>query len=132
MPRKKNKFKKKTLKDLPNDWAEIALENGEKGGYIGHLTKPYGISLDTILRLRDEHPKFDEVLSEMENRGKCYLIDRGNGMMEGAQGNGQVWKFAMQNRMGWSEKRETALENRVIVSGIDTFADILTDYEDEK
>ena len=104
---------KKTLDNLPSNWAEIMISIGREGGIEVHVQNALGISRHVFHRFVEEYEEFEKVYEEYKRLSEQWWIDKamdafGDGKSK--MFNQHLWSFIMKNRFSYNWKEKTEMD----------------------
>jgi hypothetical protein len=95
-----------TTNDLPDDWKTIIMDSGQEGGSALEARCKLGIAQSAWETLLTDSEDFRVTVSAAASLCQVWWESNGRRLAIEGGGNATIWKFNMQNRFGWSERRE--------------------------
>jgi hypothetical protein len=98
---------RKTLKDLPDKWYDIAIEMYSEGASDVEVKAKLSVSNDVWTRWMKEEPEFMETIKAGKRLSQAWWEHKGRTNLENNKFSATLWYMNMKNRFGWADKTET-------------------------
>lgn len=113
------------------DYCALLVEYMSRGLSLEAFVARIGISRETLYNWLEKHPEFKHAYNIGRGASQEFWELRGiEAMRWGSSVNGTVWKFNMQNRFGWREKKD--IEHSGSGGGPIRYADATEDELDRR
>lgn len=113
------------------DFCPMLVEYMSKGLSLEAFVARIGITRETLYQWVDKYPDFKHAFSIGKGASQEFWELRGiEAMRWGSSVNGTVWKFNMQNRFGWRDKKD--IEHSGSGGGPIRYADATEDELDRR
>lgn len=98
---------KKTLKDLPENWRDIIIDEMSEGASLAEIHALLDISADVRIRMEKEIPEFHDAIKKGKRLSEQWWQKKGRENLENKDFSATLWYMNMKNRFGWRDKTET-------------------------